>query len=131
MNRNSDIKFYVLEKIIYDSANRAFAESWNQMIIRPCKDDPNLYRSLLAGKGTGQITFEGAVCFQKAEETEDEFMLRAACQGINVSFVIGYVRTEGWNQYSVSVSDVDNGVTYELPLPKEIVKTDPELKKWA
>ena len=131
MDKKTEPKFYVLEKVIYDSVNKNYAEVWNQMLVRPCMTDPDKYRDLLSGKCSGQIEFLGAVLFQDKEETEDEFLLRAACQGYNVKFIISYVRTEGWNQYSVNVVDEENNIEYDLPLPADVVETDEELKKWA
>jgi len=123
--------FYVLEKIIYDSVNRNFDSVWNQMLIRPCFADPDLYRRFLTGKASGQITFESAVLFQQKDESEDEFLLRAACEGYNVDFVVSYVRTDGWNQYTVNVADEKNGAEYHLPLPADVIETDDKLKEWA
>lgn len=124
-------EFYVLERILYDSMHKNYGELWNQLLIRPCYEKADTYRKMLEGKAHGIITFEGAICHQNKDETEDEFILRAACNGYNVSFVVDYVRTEDWNQYTVKVKDEVKDKEYLLPLPKKIVKGDKNLEKWA
>lgn len=104
--------FYILEKIIKDDPNKFYASCWNQQIIRPCYDSKERYRGLIEGTERGTITFEGCVCHQEENETEEEFILRASLHGYVPDFICYKTRDFDWKERTVKVKDEEQNCEY-------------------
>ena len=104
--------FYVLEKIIKDEPNKFYAKCWNQQIIRPCNDTKERYRALIEGTERGTIIFEGSVCHQEENESDEEFILRASLRGYAPDFINFKTRDFDWKEKTVKVRDEEMNCEY-------------------
>lgn len=117
--------FYVLEKIVRDDPHRYYAKCWNQQIIRPCNSSKKRYRDLMEGTAHGTITFEGCVCHQEDNESDDEFLLRASLRGYAPDFIIYKVRDEDWTERTIRVKDEEKACEYVFDDSTSSVKKIP------
>ena len=104
--------FYVLEKIVHDEPNKFYAKCWNQQLIRPCYDTKDRYRGLIEGREQGTIVFEGCICHQEENESEDAFILRASLLGYAPDFINYKTRDFDWKERTIKVKDEERNCEY-------------------
>ena len=114
---------HFLQKIIVDDANSGFASIWNQQLIRPCQSSYEEIIKMEEDKSYQDSTqafvlnLGGAVCFQKEDEGDSEFLLRAAIEGCGPEFEMRLYRDSQWNEYLIDFVDLlKNKVLYHSTL---------------